>query len=101
MPHMLAVQIVSAGGIDQDHVKCLNSSRALLEFGLVLSHAERNFQDAGVSLKLTHCADAVGVQRNDSQLDLALYFEISSQFGKSCGFSYSRRSQKGENRRAA
>src|SRR5208283_4865117 len=39
------------------------------------------------------------IQRNDSQPDLALYLEISRQFGQSRRFSNPRRSQKSENGR--
>ena len=94
---MFAVQIIPAGGVDQDRVTMPEIIERIRQFGLVLRHAERDFQYAGVSLKLIHCADAVRIQRNDPQLDPALDLEISCQFGERRCFSDSRRSQKSEN----
>ena len=69
---MLAVQIISAGGVDQDGVTMPETLERVRQFGLALRHSERDFQDVGVGLKLVHRADAVCIQRNYPQLDLAL-----------------------------
>ena len=99
--YVLAAQIVSAGGIDQDGVTMPETLERTRQFGLVLRHAERDFKDVGVGAKLVHCADTVCIQGNYPQLDLALDLEVGRQFGEGRCFPDPCRSKKSKNRRTA